>query len=320
MEEMFPNSKLEELPANHPVWTASGKFAVTPGKPFKLYGISQGCKTVVIYSPQAITGYWEANQFEKGNGKIAFELGANIIAYATGLEPPKYKGTDAPIFRGDAKKADIKRGYLKVAQLQENATQAPVAPNAMRNLMAESRKLGLDVMLETKRINPTIDEDVLSYNFFYMHDRKEFNYSSADLKALRFKLQDGGTLLADACCGSTKFDESFRKFIGELFENKEEFKLEPIPTEKDELLFSARLNPEKLDRNNIRCRREGGKPYANMTPALEGVKFEGRWIVIYSKYDLGCALESKSSPDCVGYDHDSAVKLARAAVLYHLNR
>jgi len=41
--------------------------------------------------------------------------------------------------------------------------------------------------------------------------------------------------------------------------------------------------------------------------------------VIYSKYDLGCALEAKHpSPDCLGHDHESALRLASAAVLYAL--
>ena len=36
---------------------------------------------------------------------------------------------------------------------------------------------------------------------------------------MRFKLEKGGgLLLADACCGSAKFDESFHNFIDELFE------------------------------------------------------------------------------------------------------
>src|SRR5207249_1083915 len=144
-------------------------------------------------------------------------LGANIIAYATGLEPPKFKGDEVPIFRGDPQKADIKRGYLKAAQLKHDGDWQP-APNAMRNLMAESRKVGLDVMLETKTIHPTVEEDVLSYNFFYLHGRGAFKSNGADLKALRFKLESGGSLLlADACCGSQAFDKAFRQFIDELF-------------------------------------------------------------------------------------------------------
>jgi hypothetical protein len=43
-------------------------------------------------------------------------------------------------------------------------------------------------------------------------------------------------------------------------------------------------------------------------------------VVIYSKYDIGCALEKHQSTDCLGHDYDSAVVLARAAVLYALKR
>ena len=313
MKRMFPDSELKELDKDHPVWNAAGKFAVVPGKPFHLYGIEHGCKTVVIYSPQPITGYWEENQFDKGNGKIAFELGANIIAYATGLEPPKLKGVETPIYRGDPQKADITRGYLKVAQLKHEGIWQP-APNAMRNLMNESRKLGLDVMLETKPVDPTSEPDVVSYNFFYMHGKKGFTLTKADLKALRFKLEDNGTLLADACCGSRVFDEAFRKFIDELFDHKA--KLVDIPL--SDPLFSKQINGEAIE--TVQCRREAGTKFATVAPALQGVKVGKRWVVIYSKYDLGCALEHGNSPDCLGHDFASAVKLGRAAVLYHLNR
>jgi hypothetical protein len=314
MKRMFDEAELVELPNDHPVWTS--KFLVTPRDPFPLYGIQHGCKWVVIYSPKPISGYWEQNEFDRGPGKVAFELGANVLAYATGLEPPKYKGEEAPIFRGDPHKADIKRGYLKVAQFR-TTDKPPPAVNAMRNLMAESRKVGLDVMLETKLTHPTVEDDVLSHNFYYMHGKESFKYNVADLKALRFKLESGGSLLlADACCGSQDFDKSFRQFIDELFDKKA--KLEPIP--QDDELFSKKLNGEALTEKNIRCRRQAGKGYANVAPQLEGVKFEGRWVVIYSKYDLGCALEHGNTPDCLGHDYDSAVKLGRAAVLYSLHR
>jgi hypothetical protein len=56
-----------------------------------------------------------------------------------------------------------------------------------------------------------------------------------------------------------------------------------------------------------------------MPPWLEGIKGDdGRWMVLYSKYDIGCALEGHQSLGCLGYDPASALKLARAAVLYNL--
>ena len=57
--------------------------------------------------------------------------------------------------------------------------------------------------------------------------------------------------------------------------------------------------------------------FADLPPHLEGIKLDGRWVLLYSKYDLGCALERNTSPECVGYDHASALKIATAAVLYN---
>ena len=55
-----------------------------------------------------------------------------------------------------------------------------------------------------------------------------------------------------------------------------------------------------------------------MPPALEGIKLNNRWVVVYSKYDLGCALEKHQSTDCLGHDYESAVKLGKAVILYVL--
>ena len=60
--------------------------------------------------------------------------------------------------------------------------------------------------------------------------------------------------------------------------------------------------------------------FRDVDPHLEGIKINGRWAVIYSKYDIGCALEKHKSTDCLGHDPDSALRLGTAAVLYALKR
>ena len=76
----------------------------------------------------------------------------------------------------------------------------------------------------------------------------------------------------------------------------------------------------------VRCRREtaeaggAGGEFREVPPYLEGIRLGNRWAVIYSKYDIGCALEKHPSTDCLGHDHASALKLAGAAVLYALKR
>jgi hypothetical protein len=41
-------------------------------------------------------------------------------------------------------------------------------------------------------------------------------------------------------------------------------------------------------------------------------------VLLYSKYDIGCALERHQALDCPGYHPDSAFRIAGAAVLYAL--
>lgn len=314
--KLVDDGKLEELEPEHPIWRASGKYALT-AKDFPLLGVKQGCKTVVVYSPEPLAGYWEENQPKAGSkSEKAFQLGANIVAYATGLEAPKPRLSRAVVV-GEVKEDRIKRGFVKVAQLRHEGDWRP-APRAMSNLMAEARKAGLDVMLKPRAMFPS-DDAVRSHRFLYMHGRGEFKSSREDLKALRFRLTAGGLLLADACCGDLVFDKSFRQFIKELFPDGK-LKLEPVPT--NDKLYSKALNGVAIDKVTRRTRKAGGKTVLekDVPPALEGVRYKGRWVVLYSKVDIGCALEKHASPECVSHEFDSALRLGRAALLYALTR
>jgi hypothetical protein len=307
--ELWPENDLVDLPAEHGVWRAH--FPVAPGS-FHLQGLQMGCKTVLIYSPEDLSCLWESASPDSGRGQLAFRMGANIVAYATGMEPPRPRLTPAELAAAKDDRRTVPRGYLKAAQLRHGGDWQP-APRAMRNLLSHLHKLaGVDVALKTETL-PIYHENLVDFRFLYMHGRGAFSFPDEQLGKLRFNLQSGGLLLADACCGSEAFDKSFRKFVEQLFPGQ---KLMPIaPT--DELL-SKELNGAALTAQNIRCRRERGGPMRPVAPFLEGIKIDGRWVVIYSKYDLGCALERHQSSDCLGYDHESALRIGSAAVLYLL--
>ncbi len=323
VKDLFPDNELFRIPPGHPLWTATGKFVV-PDNEFPVYGISQGCKIVLLYLPRPITGYWEAKDDKTKRGEIAFKLGASIVAYATGLEPPRPRLSEVEVARG-GDKIPVRRGFLKAVQIRHEGDWQP-APKAVRHLMLEARKQGLDVVPEPAPLPPDA-EQILDFRFFYMHGRQPFSFPPARLERLRFSLENGGLLLADACCGAKAFDTSFRAFIDDLFRNSEvppgtpKPKLEPVPL--DDELYSAELNGARI--TEVRRRRElpGGKPSPGFEPGppkLEGVKWQGRWVVLYSPLDLGCALERTKSPDCLGHDFDSAAMLGKAAINYALRR
>jgi hypothetical protein len=55
-------------------------------------------------------------------------------------------------------------------------------------------------------------------------------------------------------------------------------------------------------------------------PQLEGIRIKDRWAVIFSPYDISCALEKQNSMECAGYDRDDAEKIALNVLLYSLNQ
>ena len=88
-------------------------------------------------------------------------------------------------------------------------------------------------------------------------------------------------------------------------------------------LYSKEVNGEVIEEVRYRREEKDGTPSKEAQkgpPRLEGIKINGRWAVIYSRYDIGCALEKHQSVDCLGHDYESAKLLARAVVLYALRR
>ncbi len=71
------------------------------------------------------------------------------------------------------------------------------------------------------------------YPLIYIHGRASLSFPKEDLDALRQHLEPGGgTIFADAACGSPAFDAAFRRFVAELLPNNP---LVPIPHDDDAL-------------------------------------------------------------------------------------
>ncbi|MBX9623189.1 MAG: DUF4159 domain-containing protein [Gemmataceae bacterium] len=335
MGRIFKGNDFKPLPETHAIWTSFFKdegLAAFAG----LEGLEKGCRTVVVLSPKPLAGYWEEHRYmpEKGKpgakpgdathrGEMAYKLAGNIIAYATGLELPKPRLTRAVLVDPAAAERGTPRGYFKAAQLK-TGTEAEPAPAAVRNLMGYIRdRYRLDVALSKESLYPG-DDNLFKFKFMYLHGRKPFDLRDEDAENLRANLNTGGLLFADAGCNGfaawKRFDESFRAAVKRLYPDQP---LTVVPA--DDPLFTGKLasgSPVGL----LRCRREtadGAGPDPEMKtvpPLLEGIRVDGRWVVLYSKYDVGCALEGHKSSDCMGYDKESALKLATAVVLYSLKR
>ncbi len=53
---------------------------------------------------------------------------------------------------------------------------------------------------------------------------------------------------------------------------------------------------------------------------LEGLKIGDRYAVIFSTYDLSCALERQDTMECQGYTRDDAARIGLNVLLYSLQQ
>ncbi|WP_435009196.1 DUF4159 domain-containing protein [Tundrisphaera lichenicola] len=307
MKRVFPEPELDlhPLAEDHAVWRSKYNL-VEMSRSHPLWGIEHGCRTVVIFSPDDLSCYW--NQLDKSPGhprvRAATALGQNVIDYATGREMPADKLATRDI--ADFKEERPRRGALQIAKLR-HAGDWNIAPLAIPNLTTTLRdKLKFDVVINHKELFPR-DPSLVHFPLIYLHGRAAVSFSEEDREALRRHLTPGGgTLFADAACGSASFDASFRRFVAELMPGNP---LVPIP--KDDDFYSRKIGYDLAD-----ARRTAAAGGQSDYPELEGVKVDGRWAIIYSKYDLGCALQKQAGIDCKGYTHESALRIATNIVLY----
>ena len=101
-------------------------------------------------------------------------------------------------------------------------------------------------------------------------------------------------------------DRAFRRFVSQLVPNNP---LVAIP--RDDELYTTKVG---LDLSDCQYTKAAGGH--RDFPQLEGVKINGHWAIIYSKYDIGCALERHTGIECKGYTYDSALKIAGNIVIY----
>jgi Domain of unknown function (DUF4159)/A-macroglobulin TED domain len=307
MKEIFPDPEydLHPLQADHPVWRA--KWRLTPDI-HPLWGIEHGCRTVVIYSPSDLSCYW--NQMEAQPVNISVEkasrVGQNVVDYVTGRELPADKLEVRTTTKFVAEVA--KRGALHIAKLK-HAGDWNIAPLAIPNLTTLLKdKLQFDVVINHREILPR-DPNLVNYPLLYIHGRGALAFDTEDLAILRRHLEPGGgTIFADAACGSPAFNEAFRRVIKEMLPNDP---LVPIP--RNDEIYTKEVG---FDLSDVQYTKGAGG--RKEFPLLEGVKLNGHWAVIYSKLDLGCALERPQGQalDCKGYTHESALRIAANIVIY----
>ena len=325
MKELFPESPLRVLPPDHAIWFAQEKIA--PRFVGTLEGVNACCRTSVVYSRIDLSCYWELNQRRQLDNYPApireeveqrTRLGGNIIAYATNREL-KDKLDRPELTLRDKSYEQPTRGTLVLPKLSHPGGSDD-APHALANLLTLMR-VQFDMRVGTQRRLLAATDELYKYPILFIHGRRAFRFTAQERKALAQYLQRGGTIFGDSICASPEFAQSFRREMQAIFNKQSLVRIPP-----DHPLFSTDFGGYALQTVTLRdpqIRSDDDPLNAKLkrtSPYLEGLTLGERLAVIFSPYDLSCALENQTSPECKGYLKVDAAKLGANVILFALQQ
>jgi hypothetical protein len=330
LAKVFPEGeyKLRLAGPEHPIWRIDR--LVRPNSPYvgRLWTIEYGCRTCVVFSEVDLSCYWELY----GRGRLddlpesvrqriedANTIGLNVLAYATNREP---KGKEESFAAVDSPElAAMKgRGVMQVAKLIHGGG-ANDAPGALANLLraASQGDLRLSVGPQQFDVRAT-DPNLTRFAFVFMHGRHDFRFTPEERENLQKYLNNGGTLLADAICASKEFADAFRREMAQVLPNQ---KMVRIPIEHP--IFhevGEKFNITQVNRREPAAAGAADQPLRSrvqkVQPELEGIEIDGRLAVIFSPYDISCALEQHEALQCRGYTREDAARIALNVLKYAL--
>jgi hypothetical protein len=337
MSEVFDGQReyaLKPLEKEHPIWKAEELIPASQLRP--LEGIDFGCRTSVIYAkpdPQAqprpsLSCLWE---LARGTARdkyapdiqaqidAARSIGINVLAYATNREL-RGKEESFSLIASKQPREKVERGWLYIARLKHPGG-CNAAPRALVNL---AEMAGRELKIRVKSREDLLDingEALFDYHLLFMQGRNRFQLTEAERSQLKSYIERGGTLFVDSICSSAAFTQSFRHEMEAIFPEQ---KMQGIAA--DDPLWTTRYGG--FDLKTV-TRRDplpaGGSERLELVrrkvpPELEGVKIDDRWAVVFSQYDISCALEKQETLDCRGYAREDAARIVLNVLLYSLQQ
>jgi hypothetical protein len=333
MQRVFPEPgyELTLLEQAHPIWSA--EQAIDPDHIRPIEGIQYGCRTSVVYIPEvegrpSLSCLWEVyRHFLRGDIQYpdvvqrqidnGLGIGLNILAYATSRE---LRGKDEIPEQVIRQQIDQdRRGRIFLPFLDYGASNpAPHAPRNLLYFLETHNNLRIDAQPRSVTLS---DESLADYPLLFMHGRGAFQFSEAEHRRLRQHLERGGFLFANSICSADIFSTAFQAEMRQVFPTAQ---WQRIPL--SDPIFSDNYGGFRIDSLDVRLpeRLPGQQRTVTQTrqiqPTLYGMRLseEDRWLVVFSPFDVSCALEQTSSLECRGYTRQSALQLSANVILYAL--
>ncbi len=321
---LFPDRQPYRLSFDHPLYhsyfdlkpedIAYREFAREAGAvdgKTSLVGIDVECRTAVFFFRWDVSCGWDGLADSKRHHCLGYtiesarRLGANLMAYITSERQAAMPLSKAMKFV-DAN--EQKSGKFVITQVKYHGVwkTREAALSMLLNAFHEQTKA--PVSFEQREIALESDR-IFDSPFLYMTGHNHFTLTEKEKQNLRKYLQRGGFLFAEACCGRSAFNESFRQAIGDVFSETD---LQTLPEGHPIYVF-----PNTISRVQPRL------PLARMlqtqekiSPALEGLQINGRLAIVYSPRGLACGWELAECPYCRGIMSKDALAIGVNILTY----
>jgi hypothetical protein len=305
-EAMFPGEKFAPLPADHPIFRNEAWPAKNWSPAPKIEAVTNGARVLMLLLPAGDPGKdWQTQAFVAIKKYPVGQLMLNVLLYATDLNVPRTKGQTWLVQKDPAVTA---AKTIKVARLQYagNWNPEPLGWARLGNILHNTKKVDLDVTdVELGKGKLTND-----YKLADLTGTAEEKFTDAQLAELAAYVAGGGTLLIDSAGGKSDFATAIEADLGKIAPGAAG-PLDVLPL--DSPVYADGGDPVKTAGY-----RRFAKPVLGTlrTPQLRGLVKGGRVVVIFSKEDIAVGLVGQQVDGIVGYDPDSAVKVAGSVVLY----
>jgi len=325
LNEVFPEAPVQRLSADHPVFHSYyelDKVGFRPGvrtimkhtdsAPW-LEGVTIDCRTVAIISRFGMEVGWdplEDDNIIAYTPESAQQLGMNIMTYATAMRTWMVENVKKTKFE-DAKQVSA-AGSMNIAQIMYDGEWKTRHVGLSVLLQQYNQKTGAPVKFSTKEMLLT-DAALMDSPIIYLTGHESFTLKPAEITALRTYLNNGGLLIAEACCGRKAFDVSFRKVMAEVLPG----------TSFNALRQGHSLFKIPNDITNLKITPALQKSYNNapaIAPTIFTMEADGHTAVIYSPIGMAGAWELSPNKYCGSYLEDDAIRLGVNILIYAATR
>jgi len=166
-----------------------------------------------------------------------------------------------------------------------------------------------------------MDDTLFDYPLVFMHGRNNYRLTDQERARLKLYIERGGLLFADSICANAAFTESFRREMAAMFPKNA---LQRVAA--NDPIWTSKYGGFDLSAVTRRDPQPGGAgaplqaALRKVPPELEAIKLGDRYGVLFSQFDLSCALEKHDSLECRGYIREDAARIGLNVLLYAMQQ